>query len=115
VPFLRLTKPGFICVSLVVKGVIDRFRAALLLLLIASVMIARAIAARSDGRPSFYCQGQVSKRGEFLPVIKFLSMVLNTDQPRSELAKYTKFAGRLFKLGRPEDDRGRQIPAQVLG
>ncbi len=76
----------------------DRLAACLLLLLIAPVMMALAIAVRSDGGPVFYRQPRVGRHGKLFPMIKFRSMVVNADQRRSELADGNQGAGPLFKL-----------------
>ncbi|MGH3888744.1 MAG: sugar transferase [Pseudonocardiaceae bacterium] len=97
-PLLRLTEPAFTGAPHVIKAVGDRLAAALLLLLIAPVMIALAIAVRSDGGPVFYRQSRVGKHGKLFPMIKFRSMVVNADQRRSELADGNQGCGPLFKL-----------------
>jgi exopolysaccharide biosynthesis polyprenyl glycosylphosphotransferase len=78
--------------------VIDVLGASLLLLLIAPVMIALAVAVRSDGGPIFYRQTRVGKHGELFSMIKFRSMVVNADQRRSDLAERNEGFGPLFKL-----------------
>jgi exopolysaccharide biosynthesis polyprenyl glycosylphosphotransferase len=97
-PLLRLTEPAFTGVPRVIKAVGDRLAAALLLLLIAPVMIALAIAVRSDGGPVFYRQSRVGQHGKLFAMIKFRSMVVNADQRRSELADGNQGCGPLFKL-----------------
>ncbi|MGH3753402.1 MAG: sugar transferase [Pseudonocardiaceae bacterium] len=97
-PLLRLTEPAFTGAPRVIKEVGDRLAAGLLLLLLAPVMIALAIAVRSDGGPVFYRQLRVGKHGEQFPMIKFRSMVVNADQRRSELAEGNEGCGPLFKL-----------------
>jgi exopolysaccharide biosynthesis polyprenyl glycosylphosphotransferase len=97
-PLLRLTEPAFTGLPRVVKGVIDRLGAGLLLVVIAPVIIALAIAIRSDGGPVFYRQCRVGKAGKRFPMIKFRSMVVNADQRHSELAESNQGSGPLFKL-----------------
>ncbi len=97
-PLLRLTEPAFTGMPRVIKAVGDRLAAGLLLLLIAPVMIALAIAVRSDGGPIFYRQSRVGQHGKPFPMIKFRSMVVNADQRRSELAEGNQGSGPLFKL-----------------
>jgi exopolysaccharide biosynthesis polyprenyl glycosylphosphotransferase len=97
-PLLRLTKPAFTGLPRLIKEMSDRLVASILLLLIAPVMIALAIAVRSDGGPVFYRQFRVGKHGELFPMIKFRSMVVNADQRQSELASDHQGAGPLFKL-----------------
>jgi exopolysaccharide biosynthesis polyprenyl glycosylphosphotransferase len=97
-PLLRLTKPALTGTSRVIKVVVDRLAAGLLLLLIAPVMIVAAIAVRSDGGPVFYRQSRVGQHGKLFSMIKFRSMVVNADQRRSELAEGNQGCGPLFKL-----------------
>ncbi len=97
-PLLRLTEPRFTGVSRVVKEVIDRLGAVLLLLVLAPVMIALAIAVRSGGAPVFYRQSRVGRSGKPFPMIKFRSMVVNADQRQPELAQSNQGSGPLFKL-----------------
>ncbi|MGH3933423.1 MAG: sugar transferase, partial [Pseudonocardiaceae bacterium] len=97
-PLLRLTKPAFSGVPRLIKEIGDRLVASLLLLLIAPVLIALAIAVRTDGGPVFYRQSRVGKHGQLFPMIKFRSMVVNADQRQSELAADNHGSGPLFKL-----------------
>ncbi len=97
-PLLRLTEPAFTGVARVVKALSDRLGASLLLLLLAPVMIALAIAVRSDGGPVFYRQRRVGKASKEFAMVKFRSMVVNADQLQSELAESNQGSGPLFKL-----------------
>ncbi len=99
-PLLRLTEPAFTGLPRVVKGMIDRLGACLLLVVIAPVMIALAIASGSDGGPVFYRQSRIGKAGRPFPMIKFRSMAVKADQRQSELAESNQGAGPLFKLHR---------------
>ena len=106
-PLLRLTEPAFTGIPRLLKGVGDRLAAGLLVLLLAPVMIALAIAVRSDGGPVFYRQPRVGKHGEHFSVIKFRSMVVNADQRRVEFANDNEGSGPLFKLR--QDPRVTQV------
>jgi exopolysaccharide biosynthesis polyprenyl glycosylphosphotransferase len=97
-PLLRLTEPAFTGLPRVVKGVIDRLGAGLLLVVLAPVMIALAIAVCIDGGPVFYRQSRVGKAGKPFSMIKFRSMVVNADQLQSELAEHNQGFGPLSKL-----------------
>lgn len=97
-PLLRLTEPRFTGVPRAIKRVIDVLGAGLLLVLIAPVMIALAIAVRTDRGPIFYRQSRVGRHGKFFSMIKFRSMVVNADQYRSDLAQLNQGSGPLFKL-----------------
>ncbi|MGH4001311.1 MAG: sugar transferase, partial [Pseudonocardiaceae bacterium] len=97
-PLLRLTAPTFTGLPRVIKEVGDRLVAGLALLVIAPVMVALAIAVRSDGGPVFYRQSRVGKHGKHFPMIKFRSMVVDADQRRPEFADDNQGSGPLFKL-----------------
>ncbi|MGH3822416.1 MAG: sugar transferase [Pseudonocardiaceae bacterium] len=97
-PLLRLTEPAFTGLPRIIKAACDRVGAGLLLLVIAPVMIAAAIAVRSDGGPVFYRQLRVGKAGQLFSMIKFRSMVVNADQRRRDLTEHNQGAGPLFKL-----------------
>ncbi|MGH4006570.1 MAG: sugar transferase [Pseudonocardiaceae bacterium] len=108
-PLLRLTEPAFTGLPWVIKAMIDRLVAGLLLLVIAPVLVALAIAVRSDGGPVFYRQSRVGQHGKLFPMIKFRSMVVNADQRQSELANDNEGSGPLFKLR--EDPRVTRVGA----
>jgi exopolysaccharide biosynthesis polyprenyl glycosylphosphotransferase len=97
-PLLHLSAPTFTGMPRVIKAVTDRLGAALLLVLVAPVMIALAIAVRSDGGPVFYRQCRVGQHGTHFRMIKFRSMVANADQRQSELVDGNHGCGPLFKL-----------------
>jgi exopolysaccharide biosynthesis polyprenyl glycosylphosphotransferase len=97
-PLLRLTEPAFTGMPRVIKAISDRLVAGLLLVLTAPVMMALAIAVRSDGGPVFYRQSRVGRHGKLFSMIKFRSMVVDADQRRFELADSNQGSGPLFKL-----------------
>jgi exopolysaccharide biosynthesis polyprenyl glycosylphosphotransferase len=97
-PLLRLTEPAFSGAPRVVKGMIDLLGASVLLIVLAPVMIALAIAVRTDGGPVFYRQCRVGKGGKPFMMIKFRSMVMGADQHQSELVEGNQGRGPLFKL-----------------
>ena len=97
-PLLRLTEPAFTGVPRVIKAAADRLASGLLLLLLAPVLVALAIAVRSDGGPVFYRQSRVGKDGKHFTMVKFRSMVVNADQIRAGLESDNEGAGPLFKL-----------------
>ena len=97
-PMLRLTEPAFVGVPRAVKSIVDRLGAAVLLFILAPLMLAVAIAVRSDGSPVFYKQRRVGKDGAEFQMIKFRSMVPNSGLSRAELAHDDVGAGPMFKL-----------------
>lgn len=99
-PLLRLTEPAFTGVPRVIKAMGDRLVGGLLLFLLAPVMIALAIAVRSDGGPVFYRQTRVGRDGKHFRMIKFRSMVVDADKLKATLSKDNEAAGPLFKMRR---------------
>jgi exopolysaccharide biosynthesis polyprenyl glycosylphosphotransferase len=97
-PMLRLTEPAFVGVPRAVKIVVDRLGAVVLLFILAPLMLALAIAVRSDGSPVFYTQRRVGKDGALFRMIKFRSMVPESHLSRADLARDDVGAGPLFKV-----------------
>ncbi|SDH05261.1 exopolysaccharide biosynthesis polyprenyl glycosylphosphotransferase [Pseudonocardia oroxyli] len=99
-PLLRLSKPRFTGAARVLKTVLDRSAAALLLLLAAPVFLAVAIAVKSDGGPVFFRQERVGAQGRMFHMVKFRSMVVDAEARRAALQAANEGAGPLFKLAR---------------
>ncbi|MGD9530066.1 sugar transferase [Pseudonocardia sp.] len=99
-PLLRLTEPAFTGIARLVKGVMDRIGALLLLVITAPLMLTLAIAVRRDGGPAFYMQTRTGKGGEPFRMVKFRSMVVDADRHRAALASVDEGAGPLFKMRR---------------
>jgi exopolysaccharide biosynthesis polyprenyl glycosylphosphotransferase len=97
-PLLRLTQPVFDGVSRVVKNVLDRVGAALLLLMIAPLMLGLAFMIKSDGGPVFFRQERVGRHGRTFRMVKFRSMVVDAEARRAELLELNEGSGPLFKL-----------------
>ncbi len=97
-PLLRLTHPTFTGASLLLKGLIDRVAALLILLLISPVMLIVAVAVRSDGGPAFFGQTRVGLGGREFRVFKFRSMVVDAEQRLADLQAQNEGAGVLFKM-----------------
>lgn len=97
-PLLRLTEPEFTGGPRVIKSVCDRVGAGLLLLLIAPVMVAAAIAVRSDGGPIFDRQLRVGKAGGLFAMLKFRSVGVGADQRRPGVTEHRQDAGPLVTL-----------------
>jgi exopolysaccharide biosynthesis polyprenyl glycosylphosphotransferase len=97
-PLLRLTRPAFTGVPRVMKYVIDRIGAAVLLVLLAPVMVAVAVAVASDGGPVFFRQTRVGKHGVHFRMVKFRSMAVNAEATRAALVQENEGYGPLFKM-----------------
>lgn len=99
-PLLRVTEPAFSGIGRVVKVVVDRIATLLLLALLLPVLVAIAIAVKTDGGPVFFRQTRLGQGGREFKMIKFRSMVVNAEKMRAELEKSNEGAGPLFKLRR---------------
>ncbi|MEZ3182679.1 sugar transferase [Streptomyces pimonensis] len=101
IPLLRVSMPAFTGGRRVVKGIVDRLGAALLLVLFAPLMVCVGllVLATSPGG-AFYRQRRVGKDGREFTILKFRTMVVGADRVRAGLADRNEGAGLLFKLRR---------------
>ncbi|MER6623279.1 MULTISPECIES: sugar transferase [unclassified Streptomyces] len=101
IPLLRVSMPAFTGGRRVVKGVVDRLGATILLLLFAPLMAGVALLVLTTSRGgAFYRQRRVGKDGREFTILKFRTMVAGADRARAELAALNEGAGPLFKLHR---------------
>ncbi|MPY97778.1 MAG: exopolysaccharide biosynthesis polyprenyl glycosylphosphotransferase [Actinophytocola sp.] len=98
-PVLRVSEPTFTGFRRVIKELVDRSCAALLLMLLAPLLLTVSvlIAVESKG-PVFYRQRRVGKDGTEFTIVKFRTMHSDADQRLAELAASNDGAGPLFKL-----------------
>lgn len=84
-----------------IKGLIDKLAASLVLLLLlpAFAVIALAIRAHDGGRV-FFRQTRVGKDGDTFRLWKFRTMVVDAEERRAQLAALNEGTGVLFKLRR---------------
>ncbi|HEX4704740.1 MAG TPA: sugar transferase [Pseudonocardiaceae bacterium] len=100
-PMLRVAAPVFTGTRRVIKEIVDRAGAALLLAVFAPVLLAVALAVVADSRGGvFYRQQRVGKDGREFTIVKFRTMVRNAHALRTELVGANDGAGPLFKLRR---------------
>jgi exopolysaccharide biosynthesis polyprenyl glycosylphosphotransferase len=100
-PLLRVSAPAFTGVRRVVKGVVDRIGAFLLLTVGVPVMLVASVAIAIDSRGGvFYKQRRVGKDGREFTILKFRTMVRDADRIKKELADVNEGAGVLFKMRR---------------
>lgn len=101
IPLLRVSMPTFTGGRRVVKGVVDRMGAAILLVLFAPLMVFVGLLVPATSRGgAFYRQRRVGKDGREFTILKFRTMVVGADRVRAELADRNEGAGLLFKLRR---------------
>jgi exopolysaccharide biosynthesis polyprenyl glycosylphosphotransferase len=99
-PLLHVEEPEFTGPKRLVKAVLDRVGAGLLLLLMLPVLLAIAGAVRLDSRgPVLFRQQRIGKSGRPFTMLKFRSMVVDAEDRRAELLDRNQNAdGLLFKL-----------------
>jgi exopolysaccharide biosynthesis polyprenyl glycosylphosphotransferase len=99
-PLLRLTEPRFTGFARLLKNVVDRTAAALLVLVTLPLLLAIAVAVRLDGGPVLYFQERVGARGHCFRMVKFRTMVVGADAMLEKLGGTNNGSGPLFKLHR---------------
>lgn len=101
IPLLRVSMPAFTGGRRVVKEIVDRLGAAILLMLFAPLMALVGLLVLVDSRGgAFYRQRRVGKGGREFTIFKFRTMVAGADVARAELVDRNEGAGLLFKLRR---------------
>ncbi|MEU6681466.1 sugar transferase [Streptomyces sp. NPDC046853] len=101
IPLLRVSMPAFTGGRRVVKGVVDRLGAAILLMLFAPLMVLVGLLVLAESRGgALYRQRRVGKDGHEFTIFKFRTMVVGADAARAQLAHRNEGAGLLFKLRR---------------
>lgn len=101
IPLLRVSMPVFTGGRRVVKGVVDRLGAVMLLVLLAPLMAGVGLLVLTTSRGGvFYRQRRVGKDGREFTILKFRTMVAGADRARAALAGRNEGAGPLFKLRR---------------
>ncbi|MFJ6700069.1 sugar transferase [Streptomyces sp. NPDC091272] len=101
IPLLRVSMPAFTGGHRVVKTVVDRTGAAVLLLLLAPLLLLVGLLVLVDSRGgAVYRQRRVGKDGCEFTIFKFRTMVAGAHDARAELAGLNEGAGLLFKLRR---------------
>jgi exopolysaccharide biosynthesis polyprenyl glycosylphosphotransferase len=98
-PLLSVEQPSFEGWRRVVKGVVDRVGAALVLLLLTPVLLAIALAVRvTSPGPVLYRQHRVGIHGRSFTLLKFRSMVVDAEQRLEALREANISDGLLFKM-----------------
>lgn len=98
-PLLRVSAPVFTGVRRVVKEIIDRVAATMMLLLLSPVLLVFAVLIRTTSRgPVFYRARRVGKDGRPFTMVKFRTMVDGADRKKIQLLLTNDGAGPLFKM-----------------
>ena len=100
----------------VLKGLFDRFVAALALFLLSPLFVALAAAIRlSDKGPALFTQTRVGKDGHTFKIYKFRTMVVDAEARLADLMPANDLDGVLFKIRRdPRITADRRAAAQVV-
>jgi exopolysaccharide biosynthesis polyprenyl glycosylphosphotransferase len=99
VPLIQIREPEYRGHRRVIKAILDRFAAAVLLVVGAPLLLAIAAAVRfTSPGPALYRQRRVGKRGRQFDMLKFRSMVLDADQALDSLLEHNEGNAVLFKL-----------------
>ncbi len=97
-PMLRLAEVRLGGGARLLKHLLDRVAAALLLVLLAPVLLAVAVLVAADGGPVLFRQERVGRHGRPFRMLKFRTMVVDAERQLDTLAD--EGAGPLFKLRR---------------
>ncbi|MGK5173613.1 sugar transferase [Geodermatophilus sp. CPCC 205761] len=101
VPLIHIREPEFRGWRRVVKAVMDRVGAAVLILVAAPLFAAIVVAIRVTGPgPAIYRQHRVGKRGRPFYMLKFRSMVVDADRQVEALMVFNEGNTVLFKMRR---------------
>jgi exopolysaccharide biosynthesis polyprenyl glycosylphosphotransferase len=99
-PLLHVEEPQFSGARRLVKGLLDRFLGAAVLLVLAPAMLAIALAVRLDSPgPALFRQTRIGQSGRPFVMFKFRTMSVDAESRRSELVALNQNAdGLLFKI-----------------
>jgi exopolysaccharide biosynthesis polyprenyl glycosylphosphotransferase len=98
-PLLHVEEPTFAGPERILKAGMDRFLAALGLLLLSPLFLAIAVAIRLDTPgPTFFRQGRIGLGGRRFAIVKFRTMVVDAEAQRHSLHDRNEADGLLFKL-----------------
>ncbi|MGY1631509.1 sugar transferase [Geodermatophilus sp. SYSU D01186] len=101
VPLIQIREPEFRGHRRLLKGLLDRVGAAVLLVLGSPVMVAIAVAVRlTSPGPALYRHRRVGKRGHHFDLLKFRSMVAGADRDFDALREKNEGNAVQFKLRR---------------
>jgi exopolysaccharide biosynthesis polyprenyl glycosylphosphotransferase len=98
-PLLRVQAPTFGRAKRVIKSIVDRIGALVLVTLLAPVLLAIIVLVKTDdGGPVLFRQKRVGQSGKPFTMWKFRTMVVNADALLDELRASNQGAGPLFKM-----------------
>lgn len=99
IPLLRVSMPAFTGARRVIKGVMDRVGAAILLVMLMPLLVLVGLLVVVDSRGGMvYRQRRVGKNGREFIILKFRTMSAGAHAARAQLADRDEGAGLLFKV-----------------
>ncbi|MGA8113912.1 MAG: sugar transferase [Actinocatenispora sp.] len=98
-PMLHVEHPRLHGIRRVVKEVVDRCGALLLLVLLAPVLVGTALVVRADSAgPAMFRQGRVGRDGRVFAICKFRTMHVDAESRLAGLRDRNEHDGVLFKM-----------------
>jgi exopolysaccharide biosynthesis polyprenyl glycosylphosphotransferase len=98
-PLLHVEEPKLSGLAWLVKNLMDRFLAALLLLLFSPLFLVVSLMIwLSDRGPAFFTQARVGREGKTFRVVKFRSMYEDAEERQALLDALNESDGLLFKM-----------------
>jgi exopolysaccharide biosynthesis polyprenyl glycosylphosphotransferase len=99
VPLIQLSAPTYSGPAWVIKNVLDRIFALVIVIAIAPVLLVIVAAIRATSRgPALFKQTRVGRDGEVFTMYKFRSMVMGAEGRIRELTAFDEGAGVMFKI-----------------
>ncbi len=96
--YAPLGRRAGVTVATVVKQLLDRLGALVVIALILPILLAVIVAVRMDGGPAFFTQVRVGREGRTFRMVKFRSMVVDAEALKARLMAANEGAGPLFKM-----------------
>lgn len=106
---IHVDYPEFTGIRYATKRAFDIVASALALLLLAPVLVAIAVAVRTDGGPALFLQDRIGLDGRRFRLVKFRSMVTDAEEQLDGLLSFSDGNGRMFKMR--EDPRVTRVGA----
>jgi exopolysaccharide biosynthesis polyprenyl glycosylphosphotransferase len=98
-PLLYVEEPKLSGVAWLVKNLIDRVLATVLLLLVSPLLLlVTAMIRLSDRGPAFFSQPRVGREGKTFRVLKFRTMYTDAEERLAQLVDQNESDGLLFKI-----------------
>jgi exopolysaccharide biosynthesis polyprenyl glycosylphosphotransferase len=98
-PLLYVEEPKLSGIAWLIKNLMDRILAAVLLLVLTPLLLVISILIRlSDRGPAFFSQPRVGREGKTFRVLKFRTMYIDAEERLAHLVDQNESDGLLFKI-----------------